>query len=365
MRARRTLPLTAQGALSLLATLTLAGCAVTVDNVPLPQPGIDGPTYTVHAVFDNALNLPERAHVKIGGTDIGIVTGIGTAGYLATIDLSIRSDIRLPAGTRAELRQATPLGDIFVALTLPETDSGTAELNDGDTIDRSHTSAGASVEELMSSVAMLLNGGALEQVARITTEMNSIVGGRGPQLSHLLVELTSVLGALDQRTDQLDSVLVGLSGLTATLSARKAELGAAAEAFPPLIGVLAENNRAIGDLAGKVSTAMSALGDFADTTGPQFVGLFESVQRLMDGFTRMGDNLAGTLDGLHTLYPSLLATTEGTSLAVAAKISYLSIGALHDPQGSRLPDGSDIPAFIGSLAEVLARVIGRIQGGTR
>lgn len=349
----------------LLVSATLAGCAITVDNVPLPKPGVDGPSYTVHAVFDNALNLPERAHVKVGGSDIGIVTGIDTAGYQAAVDLTIRSDIRLPVGTRAELRQSTPLGDIFIALTLPEIGSGTKELADGDTIDREHTSAGASVEELMSSVAMLLNGGALEQVARITTEMNSMFAGRGPQLSHLLVDLSSVLGALNQRTGQLDSVLVGLSGLTATLSQRKAELGQAAETFPPLIGVLAENNQAIGDLAGKVSVTMAALGDFANTTGPQFLSLFDSVQALMDGFTRMGDNLAGTLDGLHTLYPSLLATTEGTSLAVAAKISYLSIGALTDPQGSRLPDGTDIPAFVGSLAEVLARVIGRLQGGVR
>ncbi|WP_330179672.1 MCE family protein [Nocardia sp. NBC_01503] len=355
----------ARAAMPLALTAALTGCAVTVDNVPLPKPGVGGPSYTLHAVFDNALNLPERAHVKIGGTDVGIVTAIDTLDYRALVDLQIRSDVQLPDGTRAELRQGTPLGDIFVALTLPEDHGGTKTLGDGDTISREHTSAGASVEELMSSIAMLLNGGALEQVARITTEMNSMFAGRGPQLSHLLVELTSALGALNQRTDQLDGVLLGLSSLTTTLNQRKAELGQAADTFPPLIGVLAENNQAIADLAGKVSTAMAALGDFADTTGPQFLGLFTSVQQLMDGFTRMGDNLAGTLDGLHTLYPSLLATTEGTSLAVAAKVSYLSIGALTDPQGSRLPDGTDIPAFIGSLAEVLARVIGRLQGGNR
>ncbi|WP_067702599.1 MCE family protein [Nocardia jejuensis] len=348
-----------------LTTSALAGCAVTVDNVPLPKPGVSGSGYTLHAVFDNALNLPERAHVKIGGTDVGLVTALDTVDYLATVDLKIQGDIQLPAGTRAELRQATPLGDIFIALTLPEMNADTKILRDGDSIPREQTSAGASVEELMSSIAMLLGGGALEQVARITTEMNSMVGGRGPQLSHLLTELTSVLSALDQRTGQLDGVLVGLNGLTVTLNQRKAELGQAAEAFPPLIGVLAENNQRIADLAGKVSVTAAALGDFADTTGPQFLGLFDSVQKLMEGFTKMGDNLAGTLEGLHTLYPSLLATTEGTSLAVAAKISYLSVGALTDPQGSRLPDGSDVPAFIGSLAQVLARVIERLRGGQR
>ncbi|MGV9822568.1 MCE family protein [Nocardia xishanensis] len=348
-----------------VAALTLAGCAVTVDNVPLPKPGVAGPSYRLHAIFDNALNLPERARVKIGGTDIGVVSGIETADYRADVELEIRADIALPEGSRAELRQSTPLGDIFVAVTLPQAQPGARMLGDGDRIDREHTSAGASVEELMTSMAMLLNGGGLEQAARITSEMNSMVEGRGPQLAHLLTELTSALAALNARTDQIDSLLGGMAALSATLEQRKAELGRAAETFPDLIAVLAENNSAITELTTKVSVTMAALGDFAATTGPEFVSLFDSVQRLMDGFTRMGDHLAGTLDGLHTLYPSLAATTEGTSLAVAATISYLSVGALTDPRGSKLPDGSDLGAFAGSLAEVIARVLGRLQGGHR
>ncbi|WP_281920434.1 MCE family protein [Nocardia cyriacigeorgica] len=348
-----------------VTALTLGGCAVTIDNLPLPQPGVDGPSYTLHAVFDDALNLPERARVKIGGTDVGVVTEIDTLDFRAEVELEISSEIQLPEGTRAELRQATPLGDIFIGLTLPEKRPDAALLTDGDTIDRAHTSAGASVEQLMVSMSMLLDGGALNQVARITSEMNSMIGGRGPQLAHLLTELTATLDALNQRTGQIDSVLHGLTGLTAVLNARKAELGAAAEQFPPLIGVIAENNQAIVDLTAKVSVTMAALGDFTTTTGEQFRSLFDSVQQLMGGFTRMGDNLAGTLDGLHTLYPSLQATTEGTALAVGARISYLSLGALTDPRGSRLPDGSDPAAFVGSLAQVLARVQERLQGGHR
>ena len=44
------------------------------------------------------------------------------------------------------------------------------------------------------------------------------------------------------------------------------ELGAAADTFPGLIGLFAENNQQIVDLLAKVSTTMSALGDFSDTT---------------------------------------------------------------------------------------------------
>ncbi|MGW5309917.1 MlaD family protein [Nocardia thailandica] len=357
------------GALLVTAAVTavtaLSGCAVTVDTVPLPRPGVDGPTYRLRTVFDNALNLPEQARVRIGGTDIGVVAGIDTTAFLAEVDLDIRRAVALPRGTRAELRQPAPLGDLFVAVVLPETAPGTPMLGDGDLIDREHTSAGASVEDLMMSLSMLLGGGALGQVARITRELDAIVGGRGPVLAHLITELTATLSALTARTGQIDGLLHGLDGLAGPLARSRDDLGRAAETFPPLIGVIAENNRAITELTTRVATATAALGDFATTTGPRFTHLFDSVQQLMDGFTRMGDDLSGALDALRAVEPGLVATTRGTTLAVGATISYLSVGALTDPDVGELPDGGDARAFTGSLAEILLRVLARLRGGQR
>lgn len=360
-----------------VAVLAASGCgAVTVQDVPMPEPGIGGPGYPIRARFEDALNLPDRAHVKIGGTDIGVVTGISTTDFVADVDLLIREDIRLPRGTTAELRQATPLGDIFIAMTLPREDPNAPILGEGDVIDTDHTGAGASVEELMVSVSLLLNGGGLNQAARITAEMDSMFSGRAPQLAHLITEMTQVLSALNARTADIDSVLHGVNLLTGELAARKQELGLAADTFPDLLGLVAENNRDITALIQKISVTMAALGDFTDTTSPEFLSLFDSIRRLMGGFTAMGDNLRQTLEGLHTLYPSLEQSFEGPTLAVAARVSYLSVGALTDPNGSRLPEGADVPAFIGSLAQVLQKIQGRLtsppqqpqpapQGGTR
>ncbi|BDT90564.1 putative Mce family protein [Nocardia sputorum] len=342
------------------AMSTATGCSVTVANLPMPKPGIGAPGYTIRAAFRDALNLPDHAHVKIGGTDIGVVTAISTTNFIAEVDMLIREDIQLPRGTTAELRQATPLGDIFVAMTLPATAPGGENLRAGDVIDTEHTSAAASVEQLMMSVSMLINGGGINQAAKITSELDSMFAGRAPQLAHLLSELTNVIAALNQRTGDIDNVLTGLNVLTGELARRKAELGDAADTFPALLALLAENNQSIVDLLDKVSTTMTALGDFTETTGPQAVSLFDSIQRLMAGFTQMGDDLSGTLNGLHTIYPGLMASLDGPTLAVAATVSYLSVGALTDPSGSRPPELGDVPAFVGSLAQVIEKVIGRV-----
>lgn len=341
------------------------GCAMTVDRVPLPKPGIGGPGYTIHAAFKDALNLPDRAHVKIGGTDIGVVTKIETTNFVADIAMLIRQDIQLPRGTTAELRQATPLGDMFVAMTLPSAQDAGQALGEGDTIGTDRTSAGASVEQLMMSISLLINGGGINQAARISGQMDSMFTGRAPELSHLITEMTSVIAALNQRTGDIDNVLGGMNSLTGEMARRKQELSVAADTFPQLIGLFNENNQQLVGLLTKVSTTMAALGDFTDTTGPEFVSLFQSIQALMSGFAQMGDNLTGTLQGLHEIYPSVMASFRGPTLAVAATVSYLSLGALTDPSGSRWPELGDAGLFVGSLTQVLEKVFGRLTSPPR
>lgn len=357
MRIRTT---TFAAAVTVAALTGATSCSVTVNSMLMPKPGIGGPGYTIHATFHDALNLPDRAHVKIGGSDIGVVTDIKTTNFIADVEMLIREDIQLPKGTTVELRQGTPLGDMFVAMTLPSTQEAGEPLREGDIIGTDRTSAGASVEQLMMSISMLLNGGGINQAARITSEMDSMFAGRAPHLQHLITEMTSVITALNQRTGDIDATLTGLNVLAGELARRKAELSVAADTFPALIGLVNENNQQIVDLLTKVATTMSALGDFSQTTGDDFVGLFDSIQALMSGFTQMGDNLTGTLDGLNTLYPSLMASFRGPTLAIGATVSYLSLGALTDPSGSRWPELGDAGLFVGSLVQVLEKVFGRI-----
>ncbi|MGW4246555.1 MCE family protein [Nocardia sp. NPDC004722] len=352
------------GLLTATTLLGTCGCAVTVDTLPMPKPGLGAPGYTVHAAFADALNLPDHAHVKIGGTDIGVVTKIKTTNFLADVQMLIRQDIQLPKGTTVELRQGTPLGDMFVAMTLPTAQDAGEPLRDGDTIGVEHTAAGASVEQLMMSISLLLNGGGINQAAKITGQMDSMFAGRAPELSHLITEMTAAIGALNARTGDIDQVLGGMNSLSGELARRKAELGQAADTFPALLGLLTENNQQIVDLLAKVATTTDALGDFATTTGGDFVGLFNSIQALMSGFAQ-ADQLTGALDGLHQIYPSLMASLRGPALAVAATVSYLSVGALTDPSGSRWPELGDAGQFIGSLAQVLEKVFGRLTSPPR
>ncbi|MFI6871094.1 MCE family protein [Nocardia sp. NPDC050406] len=347
------------------ATLAVSGCGFTVEKLPLPKPGAGNDTYTVHAVFENALNLPDQAKVKIGGSDVGVVTNIETKNFEAHVDLAIRTDIELPADSTAELRQATPLGDVFVAVSKPKAQSGQQLLKDGDTLNRDHTSAGATVEELLLSVSLLFNGGGIASLSKLTSELDSIVGGRGPQLAHLLTEMTGVTTSLNDNSARVDQVLAGFGALSSTLEANHNELGQVADTLPTMIGAIAENNQALGDLLARISTTSAALGDYANTTSGDLASLLDNVKQLMDALAQTEPDLGPALDALRDIRPKADASFKGNTLAVAATLSMLDIGLLTDPANSKFPDLKDLNDFGGSLIQVLQIVYGRISGGHR
>ncbi|WP_336087372.1 MCE family protein [Nocardia sp. SSK8] len=337
------------------------GCGVTVEDLPLPDPAPGGPTYTVHATFDNALNLPDGAKVKIGGTDVGVVTGIRVRNYEAIVDLEISQDISLPHGSSAELRQATPLGDVFVALAAPQRPVGAGVLGDGDVITRADTSAGATVEELLITVSLLTNNG-LADLSKIGTQLSSIVNGHGGELAHTLTLLTGIVSELNANSSKIDATLTEFNSVTATLETRRNELGQVADSLPSAMGALAENNAAIGDLLARTATATAAIGDFAATTGPELADLLDTVDLLSNALATSGDQMAFTLDQLQQLVGPIHASTEGKSLATYMTITSLELGSLTDHTNSRVPNSADVKDFVGSFLQVLQIVKGRVEG---
>ncbi|MFD3596330.1 MCE family protein [Nocardia sp. NPDC058640] len=360
---RKTYRAKAMLAAAALTTVTLAvsGCGLTVESLPLPEPGVGGETYTLHAEFENALNLPNQAKVKIGGSDIGVVSKISTKNFQAVIDMQVRKDIQLPKGSVAELRQATPLGDVFVAVVKPTNPSG-ATLGEGDTITREFTSAGATVEQLLLSVTMLFNGGGLASLSRVGTELGNILGGHGHELGHLTTELTGVLGDLNANSAQIDSVLTEFSTLSATINSKRGELGQVADTLPNAIGAIAENTQALTDMLARLAVTTNALGDYARTNTEQLGTVLDSVTSLSGQLASTGDKLGYLLDQLALLRPGVEQTMKGKGLIPYANLTNLDVPLLTAPGTSRLPNMQDANDFVGTFVQVLLTVQGRLGG---
>ena len=234
----------ARAALAMVAAVLItSGCGTNgLASLPLPAPGLGSGGYTLTAVFSNALNLPMNAKVKLAGADVGQVESMGARNYTAVTTLRIRSGVLLPRGSTAELRTATPLGDVFVALKPPANDpADDPMLRNGDTIGLDSTAAAATVESVLSSAAILVNGGAVRNFTNIINGFGKATGDQGQAFGELIRKSNQLVGTLDTRSDQISTALTELSRLADQLDAKDATITDLMTAARPATTTLADN----------------------------------------------------------------------------------------------------------------------------
>jgi virulence factor Mce-like protein len=349
-------------------TVLIAGCATGLQSVPLPAPRLAGNRISLTAVFANALNLPAKAKVKLNGADIGEVESMRARDFAAHVTMRISADIPLRAGATAELRSATPLGDVFVAIR-PDPDSppDAPLLRDGDTIALNSTSAAATIEEALSSATLLVNAGAIRRLVSIVNGAGWAVGGRGDKVAALLQHSNTLISRLNARSAQIDGALRSTSGLAAALSARQDTLNEAIAAAGPGISTIEDNTAQLADLVDSVARVTRQLNRFPSLRGTDTRSLVADLNRLSATFNDIAVDPDLTLDRFTWIDTLWLASAKGPNLGAVADIAQLAFGSLPDMNwpgdpAFHGPDGTDWHAMVGSLRYEWNLLLSRIYG---
>lgn len=348
--------------------LALAGCSAGLAGVPLPAPGrIDG-DLTLKAVFSNALNLPLKAKVKLNGADIGEVESIRTQDFSAHVTMKVSVTAPLYTDTIAELRSATPLGDIFIAVRRgPDAAADAARLRDGDTIGLDHTTSAATIEDVLSSAALLVNGGAIRRLVSTVNGAGTAVGGRGEKVAALLHNSNTLLSRLNDRSTQIDNALRSTSDLAATLSARRDTLNAVLEAAAPATQTLADNATNVADLVSAAGRITGQINRFPSMQGTDTRSTISDLNRLSDVFNQIATDPGLNLNIWNRMITGITHITSGPDIHAVGIVTQLAIGALPDKNypgdpGIHGPDGTDWHAMIGSLRYEWNLLLSRIYG---
>ncbi|AHH19475.1 Mce family protein MceE [Nocardia nova SH22a] len=354
-----------------LTAVAVAGCSTTLDTLPLPAPGLGGQSYEVTATFTNALNLPAKAKVELDGAEIGQVERMEARDYTAVVTLRIRAEVRLPGATTAQLRSATPMGDVFVALTPPaRPDPAAGELHDGSVIPVAATSAAATIEELLSRASLLVSGGALKNLTGLVNGLGEDVGGRGERLAALIDHTRRLLADLAARSDRIREVLGAAGDLTTTVAAQQGSIDDALGAAAPALQVVGDNTGRVLDLVGRIDSISRQLGQFPSIRGTNEHSLSASIDLLGRDLNDAATNPEANLDWLNTALATILKVTDASSAHVNVDIVQLALGAAPDPNfagdpGARPPEATDWTNFVGSLEYNLGRLRGRLTGPGR
>jgi phospholipid/cholesterol/gamma-HCH transport system substrate-binding protein len=315
-----------RAAVALLA-LTLTGCTVT--DVPLPGGAPDGPAYRIVVEFQDVLDLVPQAAVKVDDVTVGSVEKIWLSGWTARVRLAIGRDVELPANATAAVRQTSLLGEKYVALDEPSTESARGRLADGDTVPLARTRRSAEVEEVLAALGLLLNGGGLAHLQTINRELGTALEGREASTKDLLHQLDAFVGGLEAQKSDLVRAIDALDRLTTRLADQRAVIGSALDALGPGLTVLADQRT-------QLTAALTALGELGrvgtrvvTATRDDLLASLRALQPLLQQLAKAGDNLPKSLD-------FLLSFPFPPNVTGAIVGDYVNLGATADLDAAQI-----------------------------
>ncbi|KGN36450.1 MCE family protein [Knoellia subterranea] len=243
--------------LAVVTALLLSSCQGAFD---LPLPGGakgDGPSMTVKVDFADVLDLVPKSAVKINEVAVGQVEKIELNGWTARVTLTIPESSKLPDNATAELKQTSLLGEKYISLAGPADGKGTGTLSNGDLIPIERTNRNPEVEEVLSAMSLLLNGGGIGQLGVIERELNNALRGNTDEIKHLIGELNTFIGGLEDQKAEIVRAIDMVDKLSARLAEQKDLIGKTLEEMPKGLKILADQRIQLTQML----QALSRLGD--------------------------------------------------------------------------------------------------------
>ena len=342
-----------------------------LSDLPLPAPGSAATGgITLNAVFSDALNLPDRAKVKLGGADVGEVPSMVARNFTAVTTLSLMPGVELPKGSTVELRSATPLGDVFVALEPPASVAPHAPmLKDGDTIGVDATSSAATVEDLLGSTGIVINGGALRNLTNLVNGMGKATGEQGHAFGDLIRKTNHTLGTLNARSDQISTALTETSKLADKLKAQNQTISELMTSAGPATDTLSANPSQIADLVQQAGDLTVLLTKFPSLAGTDASGrsMIRDLNTPAGSFNDVVLEPNATLYKLNRIMPPVVKSFSGSGFSTHATIDRLILGQIPDigftgDDGFHGPKWSNFNQIIGSFKYTLLRLQERVVG---
>jgi phospholipid/cholesterol/gamma-HCH transport system substrate-binding protein len=280
-------------ALAALALAGVAGCGSGGFNgiYSLPLPGganLGSHPYQVTARFADVLDLVPQSAVKVNDVSVGRVTSISLprGSWTASVTMLVNGSVRLPANAIAQVEQSSLLGEQFIALSAPPGIPGTGRLANGAVIPVYRTTTNTTVEQVLGALSLLLNGGGINQLHTITSQLATALKGDAPQIRSLLIRLHAMLANLNTHRGDIMTALDGLNKLSSTLAARDRQIGNVLDHLTPGLRVLADER---GQLVTLLKSLHALSGVAVATINASQASLVTDLQQLTPTLKQLAD----------------------------------------------------------------------------
>jgi phospholipid/cholesterol/gamma-HCH transport system substrate-binding protein len=259
-----------------------------------------GDGYRLTASFEAAVGLYPFGDVSSMGVSIGTVDAVEVDDDHVRVEMTIRSDVPLPADVQATIEPLTLIGERNVVLFPPwdaaMAKAGEPRAQDGDVIPIERTIAPVEPDEALETFNQLARSLDPDTVSDLVRSSDQAIAGLGEELGLALDQASGITSTLAEVDTQLVAAADALHVLAGTLVEREQKLGSLVRSFSQATEVLAAEREGIRSFLSSLVDLTEQGRGILDTYGeqlPQDIAHFTALAMLLDANSLAAEQLVG------------------------------------------------------------------------
>jgi phospholipid/cholesterol/gamma-HCH transport system substrate-binding protein len=298
------------------------------------------------AQFTDVAGLVKGDEVRIAGVRVGQVTGIGLTDQkeapVAEVRLQVEADVPLPSTVQATIRYRNLVGQRYIALTEGDGSAGQT-LRAGSTIPLDRTHPALDLTTLFGGFQPLFQALSPTDVNRLSFEIIQVFQGEGGTVESLLSHVASLTSSLADKDAVIGSVIDNLTTVLGTVAQRDQQLDGLIVSLQQFVTGLAQDKDAIFDSLQTIDGLADATAGLLQQVRPPLAADIQSLGALATNVAANGDQLQQFLQLAPTKIDLITRTAINGSwfnFFVCGASGYLVLpGTGLDPE-----DGINVPA---------------------
>ena len=252
---------------------------------------------TATAVFNDVGDLANGAQVQLADVPVGSVSNIALDGNQAKVTLTFDNDVRIPADVSAAIARTTILGDQFVQLNVPKSQTGAGaatapQLADGAVITK--TSTAADVEQFVAGGRERLRRHLDDRARADHRRPAGRASPARPRRSRpSSTNLDAVATTYSQHTAEITSAVNGLNSLSSTLAPASGTTATALDNLTKTVQILAQNSQQFETLLQSLDNLSTQGRSLLENYYPQIVTQLQTLQAVSSQLAQHQSDLAG------------------------------------------------------------------------
>jgi len=251
--------------MAIFALVATTALAVMVFGYGLPEMlGIG--QYKVTVELPETGGLYPRGNVTYRGAQVGTVKSVHLTGSGVAAELSLDSNVKIPADVEAEVHSVSSVGEQFVQL-LPRSGNGPM-LKDGDVIPADRTTVPTDINKVLADTTRGLQAIPRENLRTVVDEAYVAVGGLGPELRRLVNGSTSLAIDARKNLDPLTTLIDQSKPVLDTQTETAGSIQAWASNLASITTQLQNQNAAVAEILDKGPGAADEVRALFDRVRP-------------------------------------------------------------------------------------------------